>query len=102
MVYYIDNKNVEYEEFRIALNSGAYQLTYTETEERLISGNPEKKIKDLKQKLAETDYQAIKYAEGLLSEAEYAEMKQQRQAWRDEINRLEAEFSLKDGEGHEN
>lgn len=77
-------------------------MTYTETEECLISGNPEKVIKDLKQKLAETDYQAIKYAEGRLSEAEYAEIKQQRQAWRDEINHLETELGLKEREGPEN
>ncbi len=48
------------------------------------------KITALKQKLAATDYQAIKYAEGLLSEQEYAETKAQRQSWRDEINRLES------------
>ena len=47
-------------------------------------------IQELKGKLAETDYKAIKYAEGLLTEEEYAETKAQRQAWRDEINALEA------------
>lgn len=46
-------------------------------------------IAELKRNLANTDYQAIKYAEGQLSESEYAEMKAQRQAWRDEINQLE-------------
>lgn len=46
-------------------------------------------IAKLKMYLAETDYQAIKYAEGQISEAEYAEMKAQRQQWRDEINLLE-------------
>ena len=47
-------------------------------------------IVELKNKLAETDYQAIKYAEGFLGEEEYADMKGQRQAWRDRINELEA------------
>lgn len=51
----------------------------------------EQKIASLKQNLADTDYQAIKYAEGAISEEDYAEMKAQRQAWRDEINRLESE-----------
>ena len=37
----------------------------------------------------QTDYQAIKYAEGQLTEEEYAPIKAQRQAWRDEINLLE-------------
>ena len=51
---------------------------------------PEQEIAELKAKLEATDYQAIKYAEGLLSDEEYAEMKAQRQAWRDRINELEA------------
>jgi hypothetical protein len=50
------------------------------------------KISELKNKLKETDYKALKYAEGFLSEAEYAETKTQRQAWRDEINALEAKL----------
>ena len=49
------------------------------------------RITELKNFLAETDYQAIKYAEGQLSSNEYASMKAQRQAWRDEINELETE-----------
>lgn len=46
-------------------------------------------INSLKAKLAQTDYQAIKYAEGLIPEAEYAPIKAQRQAWRARINELE-------------
>ena len=49
------------------------------------------RIEELKNKLASTDYQAIKYAEGYLTEEEYAETKTRRQAWRDEINALEAQ-----------
>lgn len=49
----------------------------------------EQEIAELKQKLFDTDYQAIKFAEGLLTAEEYAEMKAQRQAWRDRINELE-------------
>lgn len=56
----------------------------------------ESKIIMLKQKLRTTDYKAIKYAEGLLTEEEYEPVKAARQAWRDEINKLEAE--LKAGE----
>lgn len=47
------------------------------------------RIVELKNLLAETDYQAIKYAEGHISEKDYATIKAQRQAWRDEINLLE-------------
>lgn len=50
------------------------------------------KINVLKNKLYDTDYKAIKYAEGLLSEEEYAPIKAQRQAWRNEINKLEEEL----------
>lgn len=49
----------------------------------------EHKIEKLKQELANTDYQAIKYAEGLINEYDYLQIKNQRQSWRDEINRLE-------------
>lgn len=48
------------------------------------------RILELKQNLLNTDYKAIKFAEGLISEEEFAEAKAQRQAWRGEINRLEA------------
>lgn len=46
-------------------------------------------VEQLKTKLAETDYQAIKYAEGWISEEVYAPIRAQRQAWRDRINELE-------------
>lgn len=48
------------------------------------------RIEALKERLAESDYKALKYAEGWLTDAEYAEVKAARQALRDEINRLEA------------
>ena len=46
-------------------------------------------IDELKQKLSDTDYIACKIAEGSATAEEYAEMIQQRQAWREEINKLE-------------
>lgn len=49
----------------------------------------EREILVLKKKLSDTDYQAIKYAEGELTDAEYAEMKARRSAWRARINALE-------------
>lgn len=47
------------------------------------------RIAELKQNLANTDYQAIKFAEGRMTQEEYAPIGEQRQQWRDEINRLE-------------
>lgn len=49
-----------------------------------------KGIAELKAKLANTDYMAIKYAEGVLTLSDYLKTKEQRQAWRAEINALEA------------
>lgn len=48
------------------------------------------RIAELKQLLASSDYKAIKYAEGLISAEDYEPIKQERQAYRDEINQLEA------------
>lgn len=48
-------------------------------------------INALKERLSQTDYQAIKYAEGLIREEDYAPTKKQRQEWRDKINELESE-----------
>ena len=50
-----------------------------------------KRIQQLKVKLSATDFKAIKYAEGLISESDYAPIKAQRQAYRDEINELRSQ-----------
>lgn len=47
------------------------------------------RIEELKTLLSSTDYQAIKFAEGAISEEQYAPIREQRQAWRNEINELE-------------
>lgn len=47
-------------------------------------------INGLKNLLAQTDYQAIKFAEGCLSEKEYLEEKNKRQSYRDRINELQS------------
>lgn len=49
----------------------------------------EQRIWQLKELLQESDYKAIKYAEGWISEEDYAPIKAERQAIRDEINKLE-------------
>ena len=47
-------------------------------------------IETLKQLLANSDYKAIKYAEGQISEEDYVPIRLQRQSYRDRINELEA------------
>ena len=67
---------------------------YTESELAIAANK--KRIAELKSLLKATDYQAIKYVEGFISETDYAPIKAQRQAWRDEINALEAELASKE------
>ena len=62
-----------------------YEL-YTEREIEIWD-----RISELKRNLSNTDYVAIKFFEGWITEEEYASIKAQRQAWRDEINELEQE-----------
>ena len=50
------------------------------------------KIEFLRNQLRLTDYQAIKYAEGELTEQEFLPMKENRKIWRVEINSLENEL----------
>ena len=49
----------------------------------------EEEIISLKLQLSDTDYKAIKYAEGWITEEEYAPIKAERQKIRDKINELE-------------
>ena len=50
----------------------------------------------------ETDYKALKYAEGVLTESEYEPIKQRRQEWRRRINELEKELQSGGKENVEN
>lgn len=59
------------------------------TQEQIEKRQAKIRIQELKKLLEETDYQAIKYAEGWITEEEYAPIKTQRQAYREEINQLE-------------
>lgn len=62
-------------------------IPYTDEELRKIAA--EARIEELKSLLRASDYKAIKYAEGVISTEEYAPVKAERQAYRDEINDLE-------------
>lgn len=50
------------------------------------------RIDELKRKLAATDYRAVKFAEGEYTAEQYAPYKEQREAWRAEINEIEKDF----------
>lgn len=52
----------------------------------------EHKIGILKCKLAETDYKSLQHHEGEITDEEFAPIKAQRRAWREEINKLEEEL----------
>lgn len=59
-------------------------------------------ITGLKQILASSDYKALKHADGVLTDEEYEETRQERQKLRDEINALEQEKEqLERGAGDE-
>lgn len=59
------------------------------TDEEKQRDEAEVRIRQLKAKLAETDYIAAKIAEGSATAKEYSKQIAERQAWRAEINELE-------------
>lgn len=67
-----------------------YVNLYTDAE-LTVQAN-KKRIAELKALLQATDYQAIKYAEGFISEVDYASIKQVRQSYRNKINELEVQI----------
>lgn len=58
-------------------------------EEDLAAQAAQTEINTCKQLLAQTDYQALKHADGALGDDEYAQVRGQRAAWRARINELE-------------
>ena len=65
------------------------ELCPMKTEEDLLKDQYRLEIQQLKKQLSDTDYKAIKYAEGQISESEYASVRELRQGYRDRINELE-------------
>ena len=66
------------------------ELCPMKTEQDLLEDQYRLEITQLKKSLSDTDYKAIKYAEGQISEDEYASVRAERQGYRDRINELEA------------
>ena len=56
------------------------------TKQEILEKEYNQKIEEYKRMLNETDYKAIKYAEGWISEEEYTYTKSLRQSYRDKIN----------------
>ena len=81
----------EYEgnEYKLVITDNHYQVIHI-SEQDLLKGQYRLEIQQLKKQLSDTDYKAIKYAEGQISEEEYASIRAERQGYRDRINELEA------------
>lgn len=81
----------EYEgtEYKLVITDNHYQVIHI-SEQDLRKDEYRLEIQQLKKALSDTDYKAIKYAEGQISEEEYAPIRLQRQSYRDRINELEA------------
>ena len=60
------------------------------TEDEKLIEQYQSEILDLKKYLSDTDYKAIKYAEGEITESDYQEIKSQRHDARVRINELES------------
>ena len=55
--------------------------------------NIESEINGLKQLLANTDYKALKHADGVISDEEYSETLELRKSYREKISTLEKELA---------
>lgn len=88
--YVIDVKGVAYQPAHDVEQAIYVYIPYTKAE--LTTMANQKRIAELKQLLKDSDYKAIKYAEGCYTEDEYKETKELRQSYRDEINQLESEI----------
>ena len=65
------------------------ELCPMKTEQDKLKDQYRLEITQLKKQLSDTDYKAIKFAEGQISEEEYASVRAERQGYRDRINYLE-------------
>lgn len=74
------------------LNGWVYLKGYApqKTESMILIEQYQSEIIELKKYLSDTDYKAIKYAEGEITESDYQEVKSQRHDARVRINELES------------
>lgn len=83
MIWVVDTPHIAPQEAYDEYEDILVYVPYSEKELAVIE------IATLKQKLAETDYKAIKYAEGCFTETEYKPILIERQEWRERINTLQ-------------
>lgn len=83
----------EYEgnDYKLVITDNHYQVIHS-SEADLLKDQYRLEITQLKKQLSDTDYKAIKYAEGQISEEDYAAIRAERQACRDRINWLEEQL----------
>ena len=88
----IENNYISIEDTQQSdINGWTYkkELCPMKTEEDKLKDQYRIEIQQLKKQLSDSDYKAIKYAEGQISESEYAPVRAERQGYRDRINELE-------------
>ena len=93
----IENNYISIEDTQQSdINGWTYRkdLCPMKTEQDLLKDQYRLEITQLKKQLSDTDYKAIKFAEGILTEEEYAPDKLQRAYWRQRINLIQQEFNL--------
>ena len=78
------------------INGWTYRkdLCPMKTEQDLLKDQYRLEIQQLKKQLSDTDYKAIKFAEGQLTEEEYSLTRSQRASWRARINKLQEDFNI--------
>lgn len=69
---------------------GEYIFDASKEQEEITKEQKEQEITRLKQELADTDYEAIKYSEGWFTDEEYAPIKTMRESLREQIRKLES------------
>ena len=74
----------------IVIQDGEFSICLEYTEEQR---SQYARIMELKSLLCKSDYKAIKFSDGALTEEEYAPIREQRKKWRNEINEIEKVFS---------
>ena len=88
------NENGYYIEEIEPLEDGTRQFQIKQipqkTEDKKLIGQYQSEIVELKKYLFDTDYKAIKFAEGEITESDYQEVKSQRHDARVRINELES------------
>ena len=81
--------DTEYDISAIKLVDGAI-TAITQTDAEKLAAAQDSKTAILKALLAKTDYEAIKYAEGVITATQFANLKTAREAWRTAINAIQA------------